>query len=254
MFVIPTLMLNAPFDRKPVIVIPALKMNELSFISCTEIFAAIMEISKNIVYVQFLKGFSGYDLQYTKIRKHYAPPKLKSNFSLQFQDSKMEQLIELLNSYSKHGIPQLHSVDEELEEGKFVNIFFCFSVRTSIYVLVVGKFFICRNVAQICFRMSFDFTQNVSQTHSSILQLGTRYPTAIAPQKMSRLLPRLMLTYYSSDEEGNACQSNAGDITFFFFQPRFSLFFLYSFLEPERWCVFYIFSFVEEDATPLTYE
>lgn len=134
----------------------------------------------------------------------------------------MEQLIELLNSYSKHGIPQLHSVDEELEEGKFVNIFFCFSVRTSIhiYVLEVGKFFICRNVAQICFRMSFDFTQNVSQTHSSILQLGTRYPTAIAPQKMSRLLPRLMLTYYSSDEEGNACQSNAGDITFFFFLAK----------------------------------
>ncbi|XP_065215741.1 pleckstrin homology domain-containing family G member 5 isoform X2 [Planococcus citri] len=36
-----------------------------------------------------------------------------------FQDSKMEQLIDHLNSYSKHGIPQLHSVDEDLEEALY---------------------------------------------------------------------------------------------------------------------------------------
>lgn len=36
----------------------------------------------------------------------------------------MEQLIEHLNSYSKHGIPQLHSVDEDLEEGTYQIIAF----------------------------------------------------------------------------------------------------------------------------------
>lgn len=73
---------------------------------------------------------------------------LKTNrrvFTLfQFQDSKMEQLIDHLNSYSKHGIPQLHSVDEDLEEGQSGNE----SIKVVAYTVVCfsgvalgGKYF-----------------------------------------------------------------------------------------------------------------
>lgn len=38
----------------------------------------------------------------------------------------MEQLVEHLNSYSKHGIPQLHRENEDLEEGKLFILFIFF--------------------------------------------------------------------------------------------------------------------------------
>lgn len=34
------------------------------------------------------------------------------------QDNKMEALVDHLNNYSKHGIPQLPNADEDLEEGE----------------------------------------------------------------------------------------------------------------------------------------
>lgn len=60
-------------------------------------------------------GGSGVENEISVIRGNYI-----RLFMFQFQDSKMEQLIDHLNSYGKHGIPQLLSVDEDLEEGEII--------------------------------------------------------------------------------------------------------------------------------------
>lgn len=56
----------------------------------------------------------------------------------------MEQLVEHLNSYSKHGIPQLHRENEDLEEGKLFIFIFLFSGVThkSFVTWILAIFFI----------------------------------------------------------------------------------------------------------------